>query len=82
MGGKPRKKPQTKPLTFDDLIQGYDLFKVPGEIWKVTRYLMPEHKTKEFGMAIVGWETKPILRGVNKGGRRCVLTLDYIDKDE
>ena len=79
MGGKPRKE----PLTFDDLVQGYDLFNSPsGDIWKVTRYLPPTSPTKEFGMCFAGWEKTRIKRGVNKGGWRITLKLDYIDKEE
>ena len=41
MGGKPKKK----PLTYNDLINGFDRFHMGSEIWEVTRRLMPEHAT-------------------------------------
>jgi len=50
MGGKKRVKPEEKPLTYGDLISGWDRFSVGDEIWEVTRRLMPDHATKEFGM--------------------------------
>lgn len=78
MGGKPRKK----PLTYGDLISGFDRVKMGHEIWEVTRRLMPEHQTKEFGMVITSYGEKPILRGVNKGGTRVTISVDYIDKKE
>ena len=40
---------------------------------------MPDHATKEFGMIITAWGEKRILRGVNKGGHRVTITIDYID---
>lgn len=78
MGGKTRKK----PLTFGDLISGWDRLKVGNEIWEVTRRLMPDHRTKEFGMVITAYGEKRILKGVNKGGTRVTITVDYIDKEE
>jgi hypothetical protein len=82
MGGKPRKKPRSQ-LTFDDLISGYDLIETGAEIWKVTRYLLPEHKTKEFGMKIVRGSYQRLTRGPNKGGSRMTLVVEYIDdRDE
>jgi hypothetical protein len=81
MGGKPRKKPRSQ-LTFDDLISGYDLMKMPQEIWKVTRYLMPEHATKEFGMKIIKANFQRLTRGPNKGGSRMTLVVEYIDDQD
>ena len=81
MGGKPRKKSRGQ-LTFDDLIQGYDLIDAGLEIWKVTRYLLPENKTKEFGMKIYKASRQRLTRGVNAGGHRITLVVEYIDKEE
>jgi hypothetical protein len=84
MGGKPRKK----PLTYGDLISGFDRIGIgtnektqTGEFWEVTRRLMPNHPVKEFGMAIQSWGEKRILRGVNKGGTRVTIVIDYKEKN-
>jgi len=81
MGGKPRKKPRSQ-LTFDDLISGYDLMNTGAEIWKVTRFLLPEHRTKEFGMKIVKANYQRLTRGMNKGGHRMTLVVEYIDDSD
>ena len=79
MGGKPRKEPERKQLTFGDLISGWDRLKIGNEYWEVTRRLMPDHAAKECGMVITAWEEKRILRGINKGGHRVKITVEYID---
>lgn len=70
MGGKPR----AKPLTFDDLIHGYDRMEVGSEIWEVRRYLLPGHKAKEFKMGITRGNYLCL-----KHKKRMVLTVEYID---
>jgi hypothetical protein len=79
MGCKKRVKPEEKPVTYGDLISGWDRFSVGDEVWEVTRRLMPDHAAKTFGMVITAWEETRILRGVNKGGHRVKITVEYID---
>lgn len=79
MGGKPRAK---KPTTYDDLLTGWDRLNVGNEFWEVRRRLHPNHKTKEFRMAITKFSEQRITRGVNKGGHRVTLTIEYIDDQD
>lgn len=80
MGGKPRKEPQKKPLTYGDLISGFDRIDMRKDFWEVTRRLHPGHATKEFKMAITGVSYQFLPRKSKHGGRhRMTLVVEYID---
>ena len=75
MGGKPRKK----PLLVKDLISGADHISTGGEIWEVIRRLSPDHRAEKMKLMISKLSDMYLTRGPNKGCRKAVITVLYVD---
>jgi hypothetical protein len=53
-----------------------------GEIWEVIRRVTPDDKYQHFGMKITKATYLRLTRGVNAGGHRMTLVIEYMNFDK
>lgn len=78
MGSKPRKE----PLLIKDLASASAHINIGGVIWEVIRRVMPENPHQHFGMVLPNANYQRLTRGVNAGGHRMTLVVEYKNFDE
>ena len=75
-------KKREKPLLIKDLASCSENISLPMENWEVIRRVMPEGCHQIFAMKITKANYHPLTKGVNAGGHRMTLVIEYMNYDK